>query len=384
MADFGGNLRAPDVWWQAAKHAVKKALDQVAVSHVRTLSVDGTSGTMLALADNLEPLGDGLMYNDATTDTRLLARIEATAPPESAARGANSALARAIALTEREPTHIVHQADWIAAQFSGQLVSDENNALKTGYDLIARTWPGWIADCGFDAVLLPPVVEPGSAVGRVSDSARKTFGLAPDTLVVAGTTDGCASFVATGADRPGDGVTALGTTMTIKLLSDRPIFAPKYGIYSHRILGQWLAGGASNTGGKVLLKYFDPDALQRLSEKIDPETDSPFDYYPLTDPGERFPIADPALPPRLTPRPEDDAEFLKGVFDGIARVEALAYARLQELGAPALGAVRTVGGGARNTVWARLRERRLGVPMIGAASAEASYGTALLARRGAP
>lgn len=36
------------------------------------------------------------------------------------------------------------------------------------------------------------------------------------------------------------------------------------------------------------------------------------DYYPLTKPGERFPVNDPAMQPRLTPRPEDDARFLQG------------------------------------------------------------------------
>lgn len=36
------------------------------------------------------------------------------------------------------------------------------------------------------------------------------------------------------------------------------------------------------------------------------------DYYPLLRPGERFPVNDPGLPPRLTPRPEDDAVFLQG------------------------------------------------------------------------
>ena len=41
---------------------------------------------------------------------------------------------------------------------------------------------------------------------------------------------------------------------TIKLLSKTPVFAPDLGIYSHRIGEQWLAGGASNTGGAVLLQ----------------------------------------------------------------------------------------------------------------------------------
>jgi len=382
MADFGPNHRAPNVWWQASRSAVDAALAQVDPRQIRAISVDGTSGTMLAVNDNLDPLGDGVMYNDACRDIQLIERIGGVAPETSAARGASSALARAVALCELQPAFILHQADWIAAHFSGRRVSDENNALKTGYDLEACAWPSWIRDAGLNLSLLPDVVAPGTAIGPVSKDAIEAFGLTPEAQVVAGTTDGCASFVATGADQPGEGVTALGTTMTIKILSDQPISAPEYGIYSHRILGQWLAGGASNTGGRVLLKYFAADTIAQLSQSIDPERDSPFDYYPLAEPGERFPIADPGLAPRLEPRPKEDAAFLHGLFDGIARIEALAYTRLKELGAPALASVRTLGGGAQNTPWTSMRARRLGVQMHVPASAEAAYGSALLAKRG--
>lgn len=382
MADFGSNHRAAEVWWRAGQAATKAALAQVDPGAVRALSVDGTSGTMLAVDADLAPIGEGVMYNDTCRDATLLDRISAAAPGNNAALGASSALARAMVLSAARPARILHQADWIASRFSGRIVSDENNALKTGYDLTLGGWPAWIADTGFDVSRLPEVIAPGTAIGRISEAARREFGLPPGTQVVAGTTDGCASFVATGADRPGEGVTALGTTMTIKLLADRPISAPEYGIYSHRILGQWLAGGASNTGGGVLLKYFDAETLERLSESIDPEADSPFDYYPLVEPGERFPIADPTLPPRLEPRPASDADFLLGLLDGMARIEVLAFARLRELGAPTLSSVRTVGGGSRNSAWTRLRERRLGVPMLVPRSAEAAYGSALLARRG--
>ena len=37
---------------------------------------------------------------------------------------------------------VLHQADWIAGLLSGRFdCSDENNALKTGYDVFARRWP---------------------------------------------------------------------------------------------------------------------------------------------------------------------------------------------------------------------------------------------------
>ncbi|MCG6903258.1 MAG: FGGY-family carbohydrate kinase [Rhodobacter sp.] len=384
MADHGANHRSPAIWWAAASAAVKRALAGVDAGAVRALAVDGTSGTVLAVDGTGAPPGDALMYNDICPDPAIIARIDAVAPPDSAARGASSALARVRWFSDRNPADIRHQADWVSTRFSGRAVSDENNALKTGYDLAARAWPDWIEQVGVDRARLPDVVAPGTAIGPVTHSAAREFGFADDALVVAGTTDGCASFVATGADRPGDGVTVLGTTLTIKLLSDKQISAPEYGIYSHRILGHWLAGGASNTGGNVLLKFFQAKDLSDLSARIDPETDCDLDYYPLARPGERFPVADPTLPARLEPRPDDDAAFLKGLFDGIARIEALAYDRLHQLGAPPLASVRSVGGGAGNPVWTRMRERRLNVPMPGPASTEAAYGTALLARRGAP
>lgn len=71
------------------------------------------------------------------------------------------------------------------------------------------------------------------------------------------------------------------------------------------------AGGASNTGGAVLRRFFDDAALAALTPRLRPDAPTKLGYYPLLRPGERFPIADPALAPRLEPRPADDALFLQ-------------------------------------------------------------------------
>jgi D-ribulokinase len=382
-AAMAGNHRAPQVWWQAAAAASDAALAQVDRTCLRAVAVDATSGTILAVDHAGAPSSEGLMYNDPCADAAVLARIAAGAPAQSAARGPTSGLARALLLQHLRPHKLLHQADWIGHHLSGRMVSDANNALKTGYDAVARGWPDWIGAAGLDMDLLPEVMAPGTPIGRVTAAAAARFDLPEEMLVVAGTTDGCASFLATGAAAPGDGVTVLGTTLTLKILSERPIFAPEYGIYSHNILGMWLAGGASNSGGAALLAHFTPEALARLSAVINPESNSGLDYYPLPCPGERFPVADPGFAPRVTPRPDDDAQFLQGLFEGIAGIEAAGYQRLTELGAPRLATLRTVGGGAQNAVWTRLRERRLAVPMLAPRSDAAAYGAALLAQRGA-
>jgi sugar (pentulose or hexulose) kinase len=382
---FGQNLRDPALWWAAVGATLTELLSNIDRATVRAIAVDGTSGTLLPVDATGRPLAEPLMYNDKVDDDAILATIAREAPEASAAHGATSGLAKALRFQHLPGiAAVLHQADWIAGNLSGRFdVSDENNALKTGYDVEARRWPDWIAATGLRMDLLPRVVEPGDVTGTLTTAAADLFGLPRDVIVVAGTTDGCASFLATGAASIGDGVTALGSSLTIKILSDRPISAPRYGIYSHRLGSAWLAGGASNSGGKVLARHFPLARIIELSATIDPTTETGLDYYPLGTAGERFPIADPALPPRLLPRPADDADYLKAMLEGIAAIEALGYHRLAELGAPALTSVRSVGGGAANPAWTAIRQRKLGVDFLSALSDEAAAGTARLALIGA-
>ncbi|MBZ9671534.1 FGGY-family carbohydrate kinase [Mesorhizobium sp. ES1-3] len=382
---FGQNLRDPRTWWQAVQAVLAELLSGIDRATVRTVAVDGTSGTLLPVDIDGRPLAEPLMYNDKVDDGDILAMVAREAPAASAAHGATSGLAKALRFQHLPGiAAVLHQADWIAGKLSGRFgISDENNALKTGYDVEARRWPDWIAATGMRMDLLPDVVEPGDVTGTLTAAAAELFGLPRDVVVVAGTTDGCASFLATGAAAAGDGVTALGSSLTIKILSDRPISAPRFGIYSHRLGDVWLAGGASNSGGKVLAQYFPLARIVELSAMIDPTTETGLDYYPLGAAGERFPIADPALLPRLTPRPADDADYLKAMFEGMAAIEALGYSRLAELGAPALTSIRSVGGGAANPAWSTIRQRKLGVAFLPALSDEAAAGTARLALKGA-
>ena len=383
MADFGANLRDPALWQAVVTAALKSVLHQVDPAQIVAICVDGTSGTMLATDDRGKPYGDGRMYNDTCEDSEILKRIARFAPGDCAALGTTSGLAKALWFQKTfAPEKTIHQADWIAGNLCGAYSSDENNALKTGYDPIAGRWPDWIENTGLNMDLLPDVLPPGTPVAPVSARAAAEFGLTGSVQVVAGTTDGCASFLATGADEVASAVTVLGTSLTLKILSDVPVFHAASGVYSHRIIGLWLVGGSSNTGGNVLLAHFTPDELNTISARIDPGTDSGLLYYPLLRPGERFPVADPNFPPKLTPVPDDRTTFLKGLFEGIANIERNAYHRLAELGAPEVNNVRSIGGGADNDVWTQIRRRYLNVEMKPSLNNQAAFGAAILARYG--
>lgn len=382
-----GSVRQdPTLWWQAVDGLLTRLAAEADLANVAALAVDGTSGTILLCDAAGEPLAPARMYNDRSA-VAAGRRIDAVAPDDSMARGTGGALARLLGLLEEtgtdRPRFALHQADWIAGKLTGCYgQSDFNNCLKLGFDALAQIWPPWMAELGFDFSLLPEVEAAGQPLAPMQPDLAERFGLPAGCLVVRGTTDGNAAFLAAGRFEPGLAVTSLGSTLTVKLVSTDPVFAPGFGVYSHRLLGHWLAGGASNTGGAAIAQHFSVEQLEHLTPRLRPEVPTGLAYYPLPAPGERFPLADPDLQPLVSPRPEDDAVFLQGLLEGIARIEQEAYARLASLGATPVTRVLTVGGGAANDAWTRIRERVMGVPVGTAMQTEAAYGTARLARLG--
>ncbi|CAI5469149.1 unnamed protein product [Closterium sp. Yama58-4] len=320
---------------------------------------------------------------------------------------------------KEEEVVMVHQADWLLGQLCGAAdvhVTDFNNVLKLGYDPESSTYPDWLLALPFSH-MLPRVLPPGSLIGNVEPQLTTEFALPSDCIVTTGTTDSIAAFLAARVTTPGYAVTSLGSTLAVKLVSTARIDDARFGVYSHRLPPgdwapppgdwapppgvenegeteqggaaeedkecKWLVGGASNTGGAVLRGYFTDEELRELSEKIDPSVESKLDYYPLTRPGERFPVSDPDLQPRLTPRPADDALFLHGILESIAIIEARAYSLLADLGAsPPVKRVYTAGGGAGNPTWSAIRERVMGVPVAPSGNTDAAFGSALLAKEG--
>lgn len=376
----GSALQSPTEW-RAALHALLRALPQHIAAGLQDLALDATSGTVLLCDAQLEPCSPALLYNDQRAQQQA-EQLRLIAPNDHIVCSATSGLAKFLWLTRQSgherASYFLHQADWLTALLSGQPgISDYHNALKTGYDVEALRWPDWLMTLPHTH-LLPQVVAPGTVIAQIRPDIAAHFGINPQCAIHAGSTDSTAAFIAAGVSRTGVGVTTLGTTLVLKQLSTQRIEAAEYGVYSHRYGDLWLAGGASNAGAGVLRRYFDDAQLVSLSARIDPLQDSPLDYYPLTGTGERFPVSDAQLVPRLEPRPGNDAEFLHGLLQGLARIEVAGYARLAELGAPPLTQVVTNGSGAKNAVWGTLRERLLGIPVSTAIRCEAAYGSALL------
>jgi D-ribulokinase len=390
------------LWWGARNQAAGawretlfdliQAIPGEIKSQVTRMAIDGTSSTVLLCNDRGQLVSEPILYSDARAST-VLHELRSFVPVGHPVLSATSSLAKLYWLMSQAdaPTpaasqglHLLHQADWLAYHLHGKMgISDYHNALKLGYDLESLCYPDWLKGHPYSP-LLPQVLKPGTPIGTILPQVALELGLAAECVVCAGTTDSIAAFMASEVTVPGVAVTSLGSTLVIKLLSYTRVDDVKYGIYSHRLGDLWLVGGASNSGGAVLQHFFSDPELASLSQQIDPTIPSNLDYYPLLTPGDRFPIDDPNLAPRLWPRPDRPVDFLHGILTGIAKIEARGYRLLSELGATPLTAVYTAGGGAKNPVWTKIRQQYLPVPILISQHQEAAYGTAILAQQGCP
>lgn len=351
---------------------------------LKAIAINGTSSTVILCDSKGTPITEPLLYND-NRGKSILPKIREIAPANHLVLSSTSSLAKLFWWSEQkfftQASYFLHQADWLAFLLHGKIgISDYHNALKLGYDVQNLCYPDWLLGIPYQA-LLPEILAPGTAIAPIQSNLSEEFNIPNTCIISTGTTDSIAAFIACGVSQPGEAVTSLGSTLVLKLLSENYVENLDFGIYSHRFGDFWLTGGASNTGGAVLKNFFTPQDLTNLSQQIDPYKSSNLQYYPLLTPGERFPINDPQLPPKLTPLPENPSEFLHGLLTGIASIEARGYRLLQEYGATPLTKVFTAGGGAQNYTWQVIRELQLQVPVLISPHTEAAYGSAILAMK---
>jgi D-ribulokinase len=388
---FESNIYFPNVssnnWteiWQKTLFDLIESIPLAVRQKIERIAIDGTSSTVLLCNSDGNPIAEPIFYNDDRGKI-CLKKIRSIAPKSHLVISVTSSLAKLFWFSEQsyfnKAKYLLHQADWLAFLLHKKLgISDYHNALKLGYDTDNLCYPNWLTKLPFFE-LFPQVLTPGTSVAEVDRKISSDYNLAKNCLICAGTTDSIAAFLASGAHRLGEAVTSLGSTLVLKLLSQIKVEDTNYGIYSHRFGDLWLTGGASNAGGAVLKYFFSDRELVEYSAQIDPKVRSNLSYYPLLKKGERFPINDSGFPPQIEPIPNNKVELLYGLLSGLARIEALGYQRLVELGTTPIISIHTSGGGAKNPTWQLIRQGYLNYPISIAKQVEAAYGTALLAKR---
>ncbi|SMC56859.1 FGGY-family carbohydrate kinase [Pedobacter africanus] len=384
--------QSPEGWWRAFVVSLKELKDKAAgldFNEVKAMAVTSTSGTVIPLDAAHQPLHNAIMYSDKRS-AKQAAICTATAVKYHnkgfTAFNTSSALAKMVWFGDAYPEKAVkiskwiHAADYITGKLSGRWgVTDYTNAFKTGYDVSSYEWPEYLyTHLPLKKAWLPEVFPSGTVIGTLDEEVAAVLGLPASIQVTVGITDGCASQIASGAVKPGEWNTTIGTTMVIKGVTKKQIVDEEGRIYSHRHpAGYWMPGGASNTGADWVTNEFGDnlDALSKAAEKLVP-TD--LISYPLRQHGERFPMVAPDAV-GFEQEGLSMAERFTANMEGVAYLERFSFELIQGFTKEKINAVFTAGGGSNSDVWLKIRSNVLNLPIYKMKEVSGAVGAAILA-----
>nr|WP_220185871.1 FGGY-family carbohydrate kinase [Paenactinomyces guangxiensis] len=386
--------QSPEKWWEILLKTMGELANQLRTAGkldtIVAMSVTSTSGTMIPLDSNNQPLHNAIMYSDKRSGAE--AEICRNAVSRDDGEGykdfnTSSGLPKILWFMNRYPEkeekirRWAHAADFILAKLSGNWgVTDYTNALKTGYDLVNLSWPDYL----FEKLQLPKswfpdVLPSGTPIGRILPEVAEQTGLPKTITIVSGITDGCASQIASGAINLGDWNTTIGTTLVLKGVTKNKVVDPLRRIYNHRHPeGLWMPGGASNTGADWVTKEFGNENLRELNQQAEGIIPTSFISYPLNQEGERFPfIAQQAR--GFEPKGLSKAEVFAAKMEGVAYLERYAYEVIEELSGEFVNIVFTAGGASNSDVWSTIRSSVLNKPIYKMKHTMGAVGAAILA-----
>lgn len=382
--------QSPAAWWDACLLCLRTLLaDTPHRQQVKAIAVTSTSGTIVPIDQQHQPLHNAIMYSDGRQAAAGKVCSEAARqyhPHGYTQFNSSSGLSKMYWFIEQFPQAIhqlyrfIHAADYITGQLSGRFdITDATNALKSGYDVAAQEWPAYLwQQLPLQQSWLPAVVPAGTPLEKILPSLAVTLGLPEDVTIVAGMTDGCASQIAAGAVRPGDWNTTIGTTLVVKGVTTQYINDPSGALYCHRHPeGYWMPGGASNTGADWISKRF-PGDLALLNEQAMEIIPTGHLSWPLLQQGERFPFVAPQAR-GFEASGLSNAESYAAGMEGVAYIERYAYQLIRQLSGEQVEKVYTAGGASNSHAWLTIRSNVLNLPIIKMKHVSGAAGAAILA-----
>ena len=391
-ATGGVHEQSPDDWWSAVCQSTRKIIKTLnesgRASYIAGVAVTSTSGTLVVTGPTGRPLRPALLYDDSRGGD-IATTLNSQAAPGTPRLNASQSLVKAAWVQQTDPEvwartrYLLHPADWLTGRLTGEFgLSDYSDSLKLGYEPEFGTWGEAVARAGIPSELLPRIYRPGEQVGTVSSAAALETNLPPGTPVLAGTTDGIASLIASGASQPGDANTTLGTTIVWKALAtNRPRITG--GVYCHlHPSGLWAPGAASNTGMGSLRVRQPGVSVAEMDHLAAAYLPSPMVCYLLAGRGERFPFLNSQAETFLEGEAREPAEQHAAELQSIGFVERWGYEVLASCGVEVGDKVFSTGAAAMSGVLSQLRSNILNRAVARAQPGTAAFGAAILAASG--
>ncbi|MCX7795485.1 MAG: FGGY-family carbohydrate kinase [bacterium] len=381
----------PSYWWEVARDCLGLAISRLKKDdRILSFAVTSTSGTVVCVDDKGEPLIPALMYNDprGAEESKILnEHLKELTEKLGYKFNASYALSKILWVKNNLPEvyektrFFLSPTDFINLKLTGTFgITDHTNALKFGFDLVDYKWPSKIEELEIEIGKLPKVTIPGDFIGNIKKELLEKFGINYNIPVFTGLTDGTSGQIASGAVKIGESSTTLGTTLVIKGVSSFLVKDSLGRFYSHLHpeKNRWFPGGSSNVGGEALEKVFPGENYRELDKKVEELIPSSIIVYPLVREGERFPFVNPKATGFVLGNPLSKEELYLGYLEGIAYVERLCYEMLSKVGVESGNTIYTVGGGAKSSIWLKIRASIMNKVLKRPRSATSGMGVAIL------
>ena len=379
--------QSPEEWKSKTWQVVRAVTDELGASSssIKYMTVTTSASCLLALDENCCPLGNSILVSDtrARGEAELLSQtVEFQNLTQSSPTKCSPdlMLPKILWMRRHDPQtfqkarFFVNAGDYLNYLICGEVVTDENNALKFHYELSKSRYPGeLLRSLGIDEETMPVVEGIGKDLGSPLASICNELGLPKTCRLILTTYDALAAVAGTGAFGVGDGVDVSGTVTSFRVVTDLHVYDKHSRIYVNPHFGgnTWLAGGSNNLGGGIVewlrQVFFDDhptpyDKIDRIGSEL-PACPGGALFLPYLL-GERAPIWDPDCRGVFfgLNRAHTSEEMVKVVLEGIG-FSVLDIAEVLRSLSVEAGSVRVSGGLARLDSINQIKADMLGVPV---------------------
>ncbi len=406
----GWSEQDPHEWYQGLCSAVPRALSEAGLSaqDITAISFSAGAHTPVLLDEDGQVIRPAILWSDQRSN------VEARELSDSAgdvifgislnAPNPTWTLPQLKWLQRHEPDSVsrVHRLfvakDYLRYCITGLWHTDRIDAAGTMLaDTKGNAWSSELCGLiGWDMSTLPPIVDPSTVVGGVSNRGAIETGLSEGTPVVAGSMDTAIEGYGAGAINPGQGVIKLATAGAVSVVNEFIQSHASVIDYPHVMSGQafsitgtnscasahrWLkdqllsAPAHTEHGDASWPSYAEMD---RLASKTPAGSDGLI-FHPYLQ-GERSPYWDPLLRADFigVTMQHNRAHFVRALYEGIAFSLFDCILSLEEQGL-ILDDVRLIGGGAHSETWRQVVCDVIGKPLSVPQNGDASFGAALIA-----
>ncbi|MFD1484953.1 gluconokinase [Lacticaseibacillus baoqingensis] len=365
---------SPEEIFTAVITGLKQVVAQVAGHSIAGISFSAAMHSVIVMDADDQPLTQVLTWADnrgaafaqqLRADGRGAALFARTGVPVHPM----SPLVKLMWLQQAQPAvmaqaaHVIGIKDYVLFRMFGRYVQDYSLANATGLmNIFTMDWdPTALALAGVTAAQLPQLVDTDHQLKQMRPEIAQLIGIAADTPVVIGASDGVLSNLGVAAITPGTVAVTIGTSGAVRTVVDHPVCDPNGRLFTYYLApGRWVIGGPVNNGGVVWRwardAFFadrDYDQLTALAAKVPAGADGLL-FLPYLG-GERAPLWDADARGSFIglTRQHDRATMLKAVLEGIT-FNLFAVMQLVAALAGQPKAIQATGGFARSGLWRQL------------------------------